>query len=206
MRRLELAADDVRTEQEVGDDEQCREREAGSDVKHVLRQGLQVVEAGQRPKHAGNHCRHCEPAPESRPRECERRRGHYRKIEIERPIIWLFGRNDERCDKRTNQSEAGERGSMDQRGSERAEGDDTQQDEGGSRTDESVERVSRVDVGIGNRRSCRCEHARDMRLGQSSNAALDFAAPRPFAGGDQSERDDACEQDPRARTEPTLLD
>src|SRR5262245_35279491 len=87
---------------------------------------------------------------------------------------------------------------MNQRDSERAEGDDTQYNEGGGRTDESVERVSRVDVGIGNRRSCRGEHARDMRLGQSSNAALEFAAPRQLTAGDQSERDDACEQDPRA--------
>ena len=73
------------------------------------------------------------------------------------------------------ESEASKRRSVDQRGSERAEGDNAQKDEGGSRTDESVERVSRIDVGIGNRGSCGGEHARDMRLRQANNAAPDIS-------------------------------
>ena len=43
-------------------------------------------------------------------------------------------------------------------------------------------------------------------LGQPHGAGRDLATPRPFAGDDQSQRDDAGEHDARARSEPALLD
>ena len=95
---------------------------------------------------------------------------------------------------------------MKERGGERQERDDPEQNERHGRTDEAVKRVSRVNVGIGDRRSRRGQHARDVRLGETHDPGLDLTAPGPFAGPDQSERHEAREKHPLRRAEPALLD
>ena len=78
--------------------------------------------------------------------------------------------------------------------------------EGERGADEAVKRVGRVDIGKRDGRAGGGQHARYMRLGDGGESGHDLASARPFAGGDQSERDDAGEHDAGTRTEPALLD
>ena len=95
---------------------------------------------------------------------------------------------------------------MQERNGERAERDQPKQNESGARSDEVVERVGCIDVGIGDGCACRGEHARNMRLGKAGESRLDLAPPGPFACADQNKRDDGAEQDAGAGSEPALLD
>ena len=203
---VDFARRGIRPEQEARDDQQDREDEASGDVEGVRAKRLKIADAGQRPEHACRHRGDGEPAPEPRPGETEGGGGDNGEIEIERPIIGLLGRDDERREEGADQAEAGQSGSMHERCGKRAERDEAEQHEGGGRTDKAVKRVGRISIGIGDRRAGGGEHARDVGLGEPHGAGVDLAAPRPFARGDQSKSDNSGKHHARAGPEPALLD
>ncbi len=95
---------------------------------------------------------------------------------------------------------------MQQRGRERRERDQAEQDEGRARRQEIVERVGGVDVGKGDHGAGRRQDARNMRRRQAGNPGKLFSPPRPFAGNDQRDRQQRPERDPHAGAKQPLLD
>ena len=83
---------------------------------------------------------------------------------------------------------------MQQRGRERAERDEAEQHEGAGGRQEAVERVGGIDGGERDRGAGRGENRRNVGDRQRVDVGDAFLAPRPFAGREQREREQAAEQ------------
>ena len=81
---------------------------------------------------------------------------------------------------------------MQQRGGERAERDQAEQDEGAGRGEEAVERVGGVDGGERDRGAGRGQDRRNIGDRQCDDVGDAFLAPRPFAGREQRQREQAA--------------
>ena len=89
-------------------------------------------EAGQRPEQAERDRGDGEPSPHPRARQHEGGGGDDREVDVERPEVRLAGGDDQRRHIGADQAEAGERRAVHQRGGQRPERDDAEQDEGGA--------------------------------------------------------------------------
>ena len=204
--KVDLARRGVGSEEQTRDDQQCGKGEAGGDMENMRREGRELADPRQGPQYARGDRGDGKPAPQSGPGEREGGGGDHGKIEIERPVARLLGRDDQRRDERADHAEPGERRTMQQRRGKREQRHGAEQHEGNGRTDQAVDRVRGISVGIGDGRAGGREHARDMRLGQAGDAGQDLVAPGPFPGGNQSERQQGAEQHLDDRAEPALLD
>lgn len=166
----------------------------------------EVVDTGQHPEDCKSDRRDREPAPQSRPRKRERRGGHDREIDIERPVIRRFARYQHRRDVRADQSETREHRAVQQRRGKRCERNRAKRDEGGCRRKKSVERVSRVHGRECDRRSGRGEHARNMGGRNARDIGLVFFPPHPFTGGNQCHREQRAEENAQAGTDQSRFD
>ena len=100
-------------------------------------------ESWKRPERAEHDRGEREPAPHPDAGEHEGGGGHDREVDVERPEIRLLGRDQQRRHIGADEAEPGERRSVQQRGCERGERDDAEQDEGDAGIEEIVERVGR---------------------------------------------------------------
>ena len=95
---------------------------------------------------------------------------------------------------------------MQQRRGERAERDHPEQDERGRGREKVVERVGGIDGREGDRRAGGGEDRRDIGDRQRRDGGDALLAARPFAGGEQRQREQAAEQGAHAGAEQTGLD
>ncbi len=165
-----------------------------------------VGNAGKRPEKPEHDRGDREPAPQAHARHAESGGGDDGEIEVERPIVGPVGPDDQRCDIGADKAEPGERRPVQQGGCERRQRDQAEQHEGDGRSDESVESVGGVDVGIGDGGTGGSKDARNMCARQAGQSAELLAAARPFAGDDEREREQRAEDDAHAGAEPSLLD
>ena len=155
----------IRSEQETGDDQYGRERKTGDGVKDVRSERVDAddTDARQDPGRAEGHRRDGKPAPHPNARERKRGRSRHRKIDVECPIVGVLGGDEKRGKVSADETEACQRGSMQQRGGERCERHDPEQDESRARSQEVIERVGGIDIGIGDGGAGGREGTRDMR-------------------------------------------
>ena len=205
--RFDLIGLDRRPEGEAAHDEQACEDEADDDVEVVRRDHRRAaVQAGQGPEQRKDDGRDRKPAPQADARQRQCGRGDDGEIDIERPVVGLFRRHQQRRDKAGGDAEARQRRPMQQRGRERAERDHAEQDEGGGGRDETVERVGGVDGGKRHRGAGRGQDRRNVGDRQRDNVGNAFLAPRPFAGAEQRECKQAAQRNAYVRTKKARLD
>ena len=147
------------------------------------------------------------PGPQPRARQREGGGGDDRDVDIERPIIRLVGRDQERRDEGAD-ARPGRRAPG--RGAERppsvSERDDAEQNEGRAGRQEFVERISGIDRRISHDGPGGGQDARNIRGRQAGNACKPFSSARPFADRDQGDGEQRAERDADARTDQPLLD
>ena len=197
-RPVEQAADQKRGDQ----------REAGERVEDMRAQRDDGIglRSRQRPQRAEHDRRDGEPEPHAKPRQRESGRIDDGDVNIQRPEIRLGGRNQHRRQIGADHAQAGERGSMQQRGAQGEQRHGAEQDESGCRRQESVEPVRRIDGGISDSGAGRGQRAGNMRRRHAGERRKFLGAPRPFAGGDQRKRQQGAEKNPHARADQALLD
>ena len=113
----------VRPEQQARNDEQGGERETSGEIKDLRRERRQIADASERPRHARSDRRDGKPAPQLGPGEREGGGGDDGQIEIERPIVRRFGRDDQRRQEGADHTETRERGAVKKGGGKREERD-----------------------------------------------------------------------------------
>ena len=95
---------------------------------------------------------------------------------------------------------------MQQRGCERGERHDAEQDEGDAGIEEIIERVGHIDVRVRDYGADGGENARDVRARQPRYSGEPLGAPRPFAGDDECDRQQRAQRDAHAGAEQPRLD
>jgi hypothetical protein len=184
---IDLTGGGRRSIQESGDDQSGNKREADDDMECMRAQILDMRfrQPRQAPHEAEHHRGDRKPPPQAR--ACQRKSGdaHDGKIGVERPVIRHAGADEERRHVGADETEAGERRPMQERGRERGEGDEPEQDEGGGNRQKLIKRIGRKDSGVGDGRAGGGEDAGNVGGRQARDAGQDFLAACPFAGGDQ---------------------
>ena len=177
-------------------------------MEDVGAQRIDRIDIGsrERPQRAGHDRRDSEPAPQPEPRQSECRRGDDGEIDVERPVVRLVGRNQHRRDIGADEAEPGERRPVQERGRERQQCDQPEQDESDGRRQEAVEPVSGIDRRVGDGGAGGGEDARDVRSRQPAKARQLLRPPRPFAGGDQRQRQQPAEEYPHRGPDQALVD
>ncbi len=196
-----------RAEHESADHQQGGEDEARDDVEHMRADHLVFAfQAGEGPRQREHDGGDGEPAPQPDPRQREGRRGDDGEIDVERPEVGLVGRHQNGRDKARGDAEARQRRTVQQRGRQRAERHQAQQDERGRRHQEAVERVRGVD---GRERHGGAGGGQDRR-NVGDRQRIDrrgvFLAAQPFAGEKQRQRERAAEHDAHAGSDQARLD
>ncbi len=189
-------------EQEAGHD-QCRgQREADDDMKEMRaeRRDRVVFQSREGPERAEDDRGDRQPPPHADACKRERRGRHDREIDVERPVIRLIARHEQRRHIGADEAEAGERGAVQQRGRQRRECDDAEQDEGDAGIEEIIERVGGVDVRIRDNGARGGQDAGDVGARQARNAGEPLGAACPFAG-ENKQRARAARRESPAREE-----
>jgi len=165
-----------------------------------------ALQAGQGPEQREDDGGDRKPAPQPGARQRKRCRGDHREIDVKRPEIRLARRHQHRRDEGRGDAKPGQRRPVQQRRRERAECDKPQQDERGCGREEIIERISRIDGGERDRRAGRGQDRRDVGDRQRLDVGDALRAPRPFAGSEQREREQAAQRGADARPEQSRLD
>ena len=164
------------------------------------------MQAGEGPQQREHDRGDRKPAPQPHARQTEGRRGDDGEIDIERPEVRFAGGNQDRRDEGAGDAEAGERRPVQQRRGERAQRHQPEQDEGGGRHQESVQRIGRIDRCKRHRGAGGGENRRDIGDRQRLDGGDALLAPGPFAGGKQRQREQAAEHGAHAGAEQAGLD
>ena len=181
--RLDLAFVCGRAEHEAAHHKQRGEDEPGDHMERMRADHRgSALQAGERPQQRERDRGDREPAPQPDARQTEGRRGDDGEIDVERPEVRLVGRDQDRRDEGAGDAETGERRPVQQRGGERAERHQSEQDEGGGRRQKAVQRIGRIDRRKRHRRSGGGQDRRDIGDRQRFDGGDAFLAPRPFAG------------------------
>ena len=124
-----------RSEPQAGDDQRRGERKSDDHVEGMRAERIDAddADAGQGPQRAEGDRRDGEPAPHPEARERERGRGHDRQIDVERPVIRPLRGDEKRRDIGADEAEARERRPMQERGGERRQRHQGEQDESRAR-------------------------------------------------------------------------
>jgi len=95
---------------------------------------------------------------------------------------------------------------MQQRGGERRQRDEAEQQEGGAGRQEAVELIGGPHRGVGDRSAGRRQDARNIGRRHASPSGNFFLSAQPFSAGDQAGRQECAEQDSDAGTDEARLD
>ena len=189
--RLDLAFLGRRAEQEAADDEQRGEHEADDDVEDMRRRSIDGRSRPGNVQSSANAIVVTASQRHSRTRaSAEGGGGDDGEIDVERPVVGLVrtrpGSASRRRRPRRARPAPGRAAAL-RRASPSATS--AEQDEGGGRHEEAVERVGGIDGGIGDRGAGRGEDRRDVGDRQRRDRRNALLAARPFAGGKQRQRE-----------------
>ena len=165
-----------------------------------------ALQAGQRVVDGEGNGGDREPAPQPDAGKAERRGGDHRDIEIQRPIVGSGGDDQQRSHECAGDAEARQSGAMQQSRGQRAERDQSEQDEGGGRCEKVVQRVARIDRGEGNGGAGGRQDRRNIGDRQWFGQRVRFLAAAPFACAQQRQRKQRAEHDSCGGTDQTLVD
>ena len=205
--RLNVSFVRSRPEHETAHHQQGCERESGKDVKRIRPHHRRIeFQDGQGPEQREGDGADREPAPQSDPRQAEGRRGDDREVDIERPEIGPFRRNEDRGGESADDAETGQHRPMQQSRGKGAECDQTEQEEGGRWRQKVVQRISGIDGCKGDRSPGRGEDRRNIGDRQDLDGGGVLAPPRRFARGKQGKRKQPAEHDAHARPKQPGID
>ena len=205
---IDLAGRRVGTPEQARHDQRRDQREARDHVEEMRRKPVDmgVLHARQRPEESERHRGDREPQPHPHARERKGRRRHHGDVDVERPVVRLAGRNQQRRDEGADQAERGQRRAVQQRRGERRQRHHAEQHEGEGGIEEAVKAVGRVDGGKGAGGAGRGQDARHVRARHAGKSAGQFVAAGPFAGCDEGGREQPAEEQPHAGPDQAGLD
>ena len=165
-----------------------------------------VVDARQQPEESEGDGDERQPLPQPHPRQRECRRGHHRKIDVERPVVRRVRRDQQRRHVGADEAERRQRRAVQQRRAERRQRHRAEQHEGEGRIEEAVKPVGRIDRGIGDGGAGGGQDARDVGGRDRGKARKLLLPARPFAADDESGREQRAEEQPQAGADQAGLD
>ena len=165
-----------------------------------------ALQAGEGPQQREHNRGGREPAPQPHARQAEGGGGDDREIDVERPKVRLAGRDQDRRHEGADDAETGERRPVQQRGGQRAQCDQPEQDECGSGHQEAVQRIGRIHRGERHCRSGGRQDGRNIGDRQRLDRGDALLAARPFPGQQQGQREHAAQHRAHAGAEQAGLD